>query len=382
MADLARIAMAAGEASGDLLAGLVLPALRARLAGCECAGIGGDHMRAEGFDTWWHVRELSVRGYSEVLRHLPRLLRVRRELIARVVAWPARVYVGVDAPDFNLGVHEKLRAQGVRTIQYVAPAVWAWRPERIAQVARAVEHLLPVLPFEEKLFADAGVRTTYVGHPLASTLPQHADVAAARARLGIQPDASTLAVLPGSREAEVVALGPPFCATIRWLQQRYAAMQFVIPAASEGLRLMLDSMLTQAGVDRSRAVVLQGRSHDCLEAADAVLVAGGTATLEAMLFGKPMVIAYKVPWLTEWITRRKALIPYFGLPNILAGRHIVPEFVQKDVVPDQLGPALALYFDKPARASLLQEQFAQIRATLQRDTPALVAEAIAEAAGK
>jgi len=235
---------------------------------------------------------------------------------------------GVDAPDFNLGVHAKLRAAGVRTIQYVAPAVWAWRPERVAQVARAVEHLLPLLPFEEKIFADAGVRTTYVGHPLASTLPQHADAAAARARLGIGVALPTIAVLPGSRRAEVGALGPRFGDTIRWLQQRNAAMQFVVPAASEDLKAMLDRMLEQAGVDRSRVFISPGHSHDCLEAADAVLVAGGTATLEAMLFGKPMVIAYKVPWLTEWITRRKALIPYFGLPNILAGKHVVPEFVQ------------------------------------------------------
>jgi len=371
--------MAAGEASGDMLAALVLPALRGRLA-CECAGIGGDHMLGAGFDAWWHVRELSVRGYAEVLRHLPRLLRVRRELKARVVAWPARVFVGVDAPDFNLGVHEKLRAAGVRTIQYVAPAVWAWRPERVAQVARAVEHLLPLLPFEEKMFADAGVRTTYVGHPLASTLPQHADAAAARARLGIGVALPTIAVLPGSRKAEVGALGPRFSDTIRWLQQRNAAMQFVVPAASEELKGRLDTMLEQAGVDRSRVFITQGHSHDCLEAADAVLVAGGTATLEAMLFGKPMVIAYKVPWLTEWITRRKALIPYFGLPNILAGKHVVPEFVQEGVVAEKLGPALMAFLDDPARVSALAERFAALRATLQRDTAGLVAEAIADAA--
>jgi len=365
-----------------MLAGLVLPALKARLGACECAGIGGDHMIAAGFDAWWHVNELSVRGYSEVLRHLPRLLRIRRELMARTRAWPARVYVGVDAPDFNLGVEEKLRAAGVRTIQYVAPAVWAWRPERIVKVRRAVEHLLPLLPFEEKLFADAGVRTTYVGHPLASTLPQHADAAAARERLGIDVSRPTVALLPGSRIAEVSSLGPPFCDTIRWLQQRNAAMQFIIPAASEDLKDALDSMLTQSGADRARIHIKQGRSHDCLEAADAVLVAAGTATLETMLLGKPMVIAYKVPWLTAWITMRKALIPFFGLPNILAGKHVVPEFVQENVVADRLGPALMTFLDNPARVSALAEQFAAMRATLQRDTPGLVAQAIAEAGGQ
>jgi len=374
--------MAAGEASGDLLASLVLPALKARLGACECAGIGGDRMRAEGFETWWHVRELSVRGYAEVLRHLPRLLRIRRELMGRTVAWPARVYVGIDAPDFNLGVHEKLRARGVHTIQYVAPAVWAWRPERIAQVARGVEHLLPVLPFEEKIFADAGIRTTYVGHPLAAAVPPHADARAARARLNINAGATTIALLPGSRRAEVSHLGPPFVATIGWMQRHDPTMQFVLPAASDELRSVLLTMLEEARVDQANVRIMQGRSHDCLEAADVVLVAGGTATLEAMLFGKPMVIAYKVPWLTEWITRRKALIPYFGLPNILAGTHVVPEFVQDDVEPGHLGPALLDFLGDHARVSALRERFAAMRATLQRDTPGLVAEAIAEAVRK
>jgi lipid-A-disaccharide synthase len=378
----ARVVMAAGEASGDMLAGLVLPALLARLGDAQCAGIGGEHMIGAGFDAWWHVRELSVRGYAEVLRHLPRLLRVRRQLMQRALAWHADVYVGIDAPDFNLGVQAKLRARGIRTIQYVAPAVWAWRPERIAIVARAVGHLLPVFPFEEKLFTDAGVRTTYVGHPLASTLPQRADVDAARTRLGIDRTAPTVAVLPGSRIAEVRALGPAFCETIAWLQRRDRTMQFVVPAAGEDLRAMIEAMLDQTMVDRSWARVVPGRSHDCLEAADVVLVAAGTATLEAMLFGKPMVIAYKVPWLTAWMTARKALIPYFGLPNILAGRHVVPEFVQEEVAAEQLGPALAAFLDNPALTEALRERFAELRATLRRDTPGLVAQAIAEAVGR
>ncbi len=372
--------MAAGEVSGDLLAGLVMPALQARVPGCECAGIGGERMIAAGFDAWWHVRELSVRGYAEVLRHLPRLLRIRRDLMARAAAWPARVFVGIDAPDFNLGVHERLRQVGIHTIQFVAPTVWAWRPERIAQVRRGVEHLLPVFPFEEKIFAEAGIRTTYVGNPLAASIPAQTDVRAARARLGVDAECTTLAVLPGSRQAEVSHLGPPFVQTIAWLQRRAPAMQFVVPAASDALGAALSAMLQEASVDRARVLVTQGRSHDCLEAADAVLVAGGTATLEAMLFGKPMVITYKVPWLTEWITRRKALIPYFGLPNILAGEHVVPEFVQKDVVSENLGPALLGFLDNPSRVAQLRERFAALRATLERDTPGLVAEAIADAA--
>jgi len=377
-----RIAMVAGEASGDLLASLVLPALREELGECDCAGIGGEHMRAAGFEAWWHVRELSVRGYAEVLRHLPRLLRLRRDLLARVLAWPAKVYVGVDAPDFNLGVQLRLRERGVRTVQYVAPAVWAWRPERVTTVARAVEHLLAVFPFEAEVFARAGVRTTYVGHPLAGTIPSRCDVAAARARLGIDAAAPTLAVLPGSRRAEVEHLGPPFARTLRWLQHRLPELQAVVPAAARDLGGLLATMLDEAGVQRAQAAIVQGRSHDCLEAADAVLVAGGTATLEAMLFGKPMVIAYKVPWLTEWLTRRKALIPYFGLPNILAGEFLVPEFVQDGVVAERLGPAILNYFHDVAAVKRLRERFAALRADLERDTPALVAEAIAEAAAR
>lgn len=375
----ARFAMVAGEASGDLLAATVLPALRARVDDGRYAGIGGDRMAAAGFESWWHVRELSVRGYAEVLRHLPRLLALRRELIARALAWPADVYVGVDAPDFNLGVEARLRAAGMRIVQFVAPAVWAWRPGRIALVRRAVDHLLPIFPFEEKLFADAGVRTTYVGHPLAAVLTAQPDAAAARARLGLPPAAPTIAVLPGSRRAEVAQLAPPFLQTIGWLQRRAADLHAVVAAADRALRALIEDRLAATDLDRARIVVVEGRSHDCLEAADAALVASGTATLETLLLGRPMVIAYKVPWLTEWITRRKALIPYFGLPNILAGEFVVPEFVQGDVRADKLGPALAAQLENGVHNARLRERFAAIRASLRRDTPGLVAQAIVDA---
>lgn len=375
----ARVAMVAGESSGDLLAASVLPALRERIVGGVYAGIGGERMAAAGFDAWWHVRELSVRGYAEVLRHLPRLLALRRALIERTLGWPADVFVGVDAPDFNLGIEARLRAAGLRTVQFVAPAVWAWRPGRVALVKRAVDHLLLVFPFEEKLFADAGVRATYVGHPLAAALTAQPDAAAARARLGLPTEAPTIAVLPGSRRAEVAQLGLPFLQTVGWLQRRSATLRAVVAAADGALRAMIERWLEESELDRSRVTVVEGRSHDCLEAADAVLVASGTATLETLMLGRPMVIAYKVPWMTEWITRRKALIPYFGLPNILAGEFVVPEFVQGDVRADKLGPALAAQLEDGANRARLRERFAAIRASLRRDTPALVAQAIADA---
>ncbi|MCX8004436.1 MAG: lipid-A-disaccharide synthase [Burkholderiaceae bacterium] len=375
----ARVAMVAGEASGDLLAATVLPAL-ARQGTPECAGIGGDRMIAAGFRAWWHVRELSVRGYAEVLRHLPRLLALRRALIARIRTWPAQVFVGVDAPDFNLGVAVRLRQQGIRTVQFVAPAIWAWRPQRLTLVQKGVDHLLTIFPFEHDAFAAAGVRTTYVGHPLAVTLPQRPDAAAARARLSLPAAAPTLAVLPGSRPAEVAQLLTPFLQTVAWLQRRDTALQAVIAAADALLAQQVEAARRRLDLDPARVHVVTGRSHDCLEAADAALVASGTATLETLLLGRPMVIAYRVSWLTEWITRRKALIGHIGLPNILAGERIVPEFVQGEVRAEALGPALAAQLQGGAAVARLRERFAAIRASLTRDTPGQVAEAIVDAA--
>ncbi|HEU0205054.1 MAG TPA: lipid-A-disaccharide synthase, partial [Burkholderiaceae bacterium] len=282
-------------------------------------------------------------------------------------------------PDFNLGVEERLRAQGIKTVQFIAPAVWAWRAGRIKAVERAVDHLLAVFPFEQALFEKAGVRCTYVGHPLARRIPRHPDAPAARARLRLSADAPTLAVLPGSRRAEIEALGPPFTATVDALLQQDARLQVIVPAADETLGLRLAQMLSGLS-HRARVHLLRGHSHDALEAADVALVAGGTATLEAMLFKRPMVIAYKVPRLTEWLTRRKALIPYFGLPNILAQRFIVPEYLQKDVTPQMLVPAVLRYFDSDREVNGLREQFAALHETLLRDTPALFAQAVSELA--
>jgi lipid-A-disaccharide synthase len=373
-----RIAFAAGEASGDLLAGLVLPALQARLPQARCAGIAGDRMIAAGCEPWLHVRELSVRGYAEVLRHLPRLLRLRGRFIDRVQRWPAELFVGVDAPDFNLGVAARLRAAGMRTLQYVSPAIWAWRPQRMARIRAAVDHMLCVFPFEPALFAGSGVRATYVGHPLASAIPRVPDAAAARLRLGLALDRPTVALLPGSRRAEVESLGPPFLAAADRLARADGALQFVLPAADASLAALLATMGEAARVDRTRLRLIEGRSHDCLEAADVVIVAGGTATLEAMLFKRPMVIAYRVPRLTEWITRRQAVIPYFGLPNVLEGRYTVPELLQDAVEPGRIASAVLRYLDDPAEAGRLRERFERQHEALQRDTPGLTAQVIVD----
>jgi lipid-A-disaccharide synthase len=264
-------------------------------------------------------------------------------------------------------------------VQFIAPAVWAWRAGRITAVARAVDHLLAVFPFEQALFEKAGIRCSFVGHPLARAIPREPNAPAARARLKLSIDAPTLAVLPGSRRAEIEALGPPFVATIDALLRGDARLQVVVPAADETLGLRLAQMLDGLS-QRARVHLLRGHSHDALEAADVALVAGGTATLEAMLFKRPMVIAYKVPPLTEWLTRRKALIPYFGLPNILAQRFIVPEYLQKDVTPRMLVPAVLRYFDSDQEVDGLRDRFAALHETLLRDTPALFAEAVSELA--
>jgi lipid-A-disaccharide synthase len=287
------------------------------------------------------------------------------------------VYVGIDAPDFNLGVAARLRARGVPTVQYVSPAIWAWRPHRIGKIRAAVDHLLLIFPFEAPLFAGTGVRTTYVGHPLARTIPRVPDAAAARARLGLAA-APTLAVLPGSRPAEVERLGPPFFGAIAALARSDARMQFIVPAADAPLKARLEQLRAALGADAERVRVIDGRSHDCLEAADVVLVAGGTATLEAMLYKRPMVIAYRTPRLTEWLTFRQAVIPYLGLPNVLEGRYTVPEFLQEAVEPQALARAVLRYFEDAAEVARLQERFAQQHEALLRDTPALVAQAIVD----
>jgi lipid-A-disaccharide synthase len=375
------IAFVAGEASGDLLAAGVVAELKRRDPTLMLAGVGGDAMIAAGFDAWHHVRTLSVRGYVEVLRHLPRLLQLRRDLAERVRAWRPRAFIGVDAPDFNLGLEERLRASGIRTVQFVSPSVWAWRPERIAQIRRAVDRMLLVFPFEQKIFDEAGIPATYVGHPLAARIPLVPDAAGARNRLGVAATGPIVAVLPGSRPDEVRYLMPTFAAAIAQVRAQQPSVSFLLPVADASLRPAIDAALA-AQPSLVRCVQLtEGRSHDCLEAADVVLVASGTATLEAALYKRPMVIAYKMPWLSAWIMRRKGRIPYVGLPNILAGEFIVPELLQEAATGDALARALLQQLHDDAGRTRLATRFTEMHHELIRDTPRLAADAIlAEAA--
>lgn len=369
------IAMVAGEVSGDLLAAPVVRELRSRDPALSLVGIGGDRMSAEGFDAWGHVRELSLRGYVEVIRHLPRVFYLRTRLIRRLHDLAPSVFVGVDAPDFNLGLEEKLRAAGMRTVQFVSPAIWAWRPERIEQVRRAVDTMLLVFPFEQRLYEAAGIRATYVGHPLASMIPLQPDAAAARERLGLAAGGPVIAVLPGSRSDELRYLAPTFAQTVERIAAAEPQLRFVMPAADSELQTRLLAMpdLQRLG---PRVTVTLGQSHDCLEACDVALVSSGTATLEAALYKRPMVISYRMPALSAWIMRRKGTIAHVGLPNILSGERVVPELLQDEATPEALSRAvLTLLHDDAGRIRVAQ-RFAELHSALKRDTARLVADAI------
>lgn len=374
-----RLGLAAGELSGDLLASSVLSGLRERLPGLTAGGIGGDYMRAEGFDPWWHIDELSVRGYVEVLRAYPRLRRMRLDLLERMSRWQPRVFAGVDAPDFNLQLECWLRSRGVRTAHFISPSIWAWRRERIDLIRKAVDHMLLVFPFEKAIYDQAGIASTYVGHPLADRIPLTVDVAAARRALGLREDRLTVALAPGSRGSEVKAMGEDFIRAALWLHERRRDVQFVLPAAGEALYERLRTTLATMRLPTDFDLTLsQGRSHEAFAAADAVLVASGTATLEVALFRKPMVIAYRMPRLSYLWMRNKGYLPWIGLPNILAGESLVPELIQDQATPAALGAALLGFIDDDRARDRLQSRFARMHHDLRCGCAARAAQVLLE----
>jgi lipid-A-disaccharide synthase len=375
-----RLGMVAGETSGDLLAAAVLGGLHARLGGASglhAVGIGGPAMVARGFDAWWPSERLAVRGYAEVLREYAALRAIRSRLHDRLLAWRPDVFVGVDAPDFNLDLERRLRARGVRVAHFIGPSIWAWRGGRIAKIRRSVDRMLLLFPFEQKLYDDAGVPATYVGHPLADAIPLETDVAGARRALGLPEARRIVAVLPGSRGGEITYIAPAFIDTIAWLAARRPELAFVVPAATETLYARLRAMLAAGrlpdGVD---CRLVMGRSHEAIAAADAVLVASGTATLEVALYRKPMVIAYRMAWLSHRIMRDMGYLPWIGLPNILCGETVVPEFVQDAATPEAMGAALLAQLDDPAHAARLAERFATLHEQLRCDCAQRAAEAL------
>nr|WP_198680212.1 lipid-A-disaccharide synthase [Cupriavidus agavae] len=366
------IAMVAGEASGDLLASLLLGGLQSRLGETvNYAGIGGRRMMAQGFVSHWPMDTLSVNGYVEVLGSLREILATRRAIREQLIAQPPLCFIGVDAPDFNFGLEVPLRRAGIPVVHFVSPSIWAWRGGRIRTIARAVDHILCLFPFEPEIYAKAGIPATYVGHPLADVIPMVPDVAGARATLGLPAGKRIVAVLPGSRQSEVRNLGATFFEAMARMHRMDGNLAFVLPAASPALREIIAGQHAQHS--ELDLTIVDGQSHLAMEAADVVLLASGTATLEAALYKKPMVISYKVPWLTAQIMKRQGYLPYVGLPNILSGRFVVPELLQDDATPEALARETLLQLNDEGNVAFLREHFTAMHQTLKRDTANLAA---------
>ncbi|MDO4936871.1 MAG: lipid-A-disaccharide synthase, partial [Sutterellaceae bacterium] len=346
----------AGEASGDFLASLVLPQLAEDMGHTPQYGIGGQKMIEAGLTPWYSSERLAVRGYVEVIKKLPGLIALRRQMLSRVIAADPRVFIGVDAPDFNLDIELKLRQKKIPTVHFVSPSIWAWRPERIHKIARAVDHMLLIFPFEQKIYKQAGLKATYIGHPLAGIIPMKPAMYEARQRLGIDAHGQPLfAVLPGSRIDEVSGCAPIFFqACERVIERLGGAGYFVLPAVDETRREQIMKVVAKYPKLAERLTIVTGQSHRVLEATDAVLVASGTATLEAALYKKPMVVGYTMPALSAMLMKKKGLIPYVSLPNILAGRIVVPEFLHYYCTPDAIAASLIDQLSDKRKSELVE----------------------------
>jgi lipid-A-disaccharide synthase len=362
-----RIALVAGEASGDTLGAALIEALRKRYPDAEFAGIAGPRMQAAGCKAWFDSEALAVMGLTEILKHLPRLLKLRTTLTRRILDWRPDVFVGIDAPEFNLGLARRLKAQGVRTVQYVSPQVWAWRQGRVRTMGDSCDLVLCLLPFEPEFYREHGVRAAFVGHPLADQIPMDVDRDAARAELGIDAGARVLAVLPGSRRGEVERLAEPFAGAAERLAQQYPGLVCIAPMVSAPLRELFAARCAQHA-PHARMRLLDGQARKVLAAADVVLVASGTATLETALCKRPMVVAYRLGRITAFLLRHMGLVKvrYFSQPNLLANREVVPEFFQADASAENLARALAEWFEQPQRVARAQREFVVIHETLRR----------------
>ncbi len=377
-----RVGVVAGEASGDLLGAGLIRAVRARRPQVSFEGVAGPAMVAEGCRAWLPSESLAVMGLAEVLAHLPRLLRARRLILRRFLADPPDVFVGIDAPEFNLGLERRLRRAGIATAHYVSPQVWAWRQGRVRKIGAAVDLVLCLFPFEQRFYDEHGVAATFVGHPLADRIPLHSDRAAARAALGIEPAGPVVAVLPGSRRGEVRRLGADFAGAVHWMAERRAELGFVAPMANAAVREVFTGQLGEAGCE-SRVRVVDGQADEALAAADVVLLASGTATLHAMLVKRPMVVAYRLSPVSFWLFKALGLVKveHIALPNLLAGQRLVPELVQRQVTPESLGSAVLEQLDDAPGRVELEQKFAGIHATLRRGADARAAESLLDLPG-
>ncbi|WP_343584155.1 lipid-A-disaccharide synthase [Herbaspirillum sp.] len=375
------IALVAGESSGDLLGSRLLAGLRERLPDARLHGIGGEHMMAQGFTSDWPMDKLTVRGLFEVIPRYREIKGIQEDLRDRLLADRPDVFVGVDYPGFNLGLEEQLRRAGIPTVHFIGPQIWAWRGWRIKKIMRAVSHMLVIFPFEENIYRNAGVPVTYVGHPLAEVIPMQPDMPAARTRLGLKQDARVVAILPGSRMGELKHNGEGFLAAARLLKQREPSLQFVTPMAGDRQMAFFQEQIRQGGYDDLEIKVIAGQSHSAMEAADAVLVASGTASLEVALYKKPMVISYKVVWASYQIMRHMGYQPWVGLPNILAREFLVPELLQHEATPQALADAVWHQLEDHAQQQRLVRRFTDMHHALLRDTSRESANAVCQVIG-
>ncbi|HJV82681.1 lipid-A-disaccharide synthase [Noviherbaspirillum sp.] len=374
--------MVAGESSGDLLASRLLSGLRPQLPDALIHGIGGSRMAEYGFRSDWSMEKLSVRGLFEVLAHYREIKGIQNNLRDQLLAEKPAVFIGVDAPDFNFGLEAQLKQSGIPTMHFISPSIWAWRGGRIKKIARAVSHMLVVFPFEEEIYRKAGVPVTYVGYPLAEVIPMEPDTAAARVELGLPADARVVAILPGSRMSELKYNTAAFIGAAKRLAQRDSSIRFVVPMAGDKQQAYFNELLSKAGLTEVSIQVVAGRSHTAIAAADAVLVASGTATLEVALFKKPMVIAYKMMRASWAILRHMGYQPWVGLPNILAREFVVPELLQDAATPEQLADALWKQLDDEQHRENLYHRFTEMHHALLRDTAKESAQAVLQLIGR
>ena len=375
------IALCAGEASGDVLGAHLMAALRARCPDVRFTGIGGLRMQAEGLESLFDQETLAVRGYVEVLKNLRAILAIRKGLVAELKRRRPAVFVGIDAPDFNLAVAEQLKAAGMPTLHYVSPSVWAWRQERVQRIVRQVDEVLCLFPMEPPLYQAAGGRARFVGHPLAQTLPLVADRQAARARLKLESWQPVFALLPGSRVSEIDYMAPLFLQAAQRIRAEEPDAVFLLPYATAATRTRLQALLVEDAYKHWPVRLMAARADVACTAADVVLVASGTATLEVALCKRPMVISYKISALTYALVKRKIKVPYVGLPNVLLNRGVVPELLQQKATPEQLAAAVLHWYRHPEEVAALEAEFTELHRMLQKDTAAEAAQAVLSAAG-
>lgn len=370
-----KIAILAGEASGDLLGAKVISALRERYPDLQVEGIGGPAMEAVGCKSLFDIERLSVMGLIEPLKRLPDLLKLRRDFYQHVINNKPDIFIGVDAPEFNLGLEVKLRQAGIPVVHYVSPSVWAWRQKRIHKIGKAVDMMLTLLPFEAAFYQQHHIPVSYVGHPLADQIPLEIDVIAARRALRIEKDARYIALLPGSRSQEIKHMAEPFLLAAQKLWEKDRDLRFLTTHVNEQRYHEFMACHQRVTPDLPLQIFTR-RTHDVLAASDAVIVTSGTATLETMLFKKPMVIAYRMPWLTHQLAKILVKTPYVGLPNLLAGEFLVPELIQKAASPDAIAAHISAYLDSPQKVSILQNKFSEIHRSLKQESAAPLADSV------